>query len=89
MGGQTNTPTPGEGKLEAQSDFDGDRKYIFNAPTSDTERWPQSLNEGSFSCISIKLIGIISVRHKFARGVSQKFLNESLEIAFRSAFGVP
>jgi hypothetical protein len=40
MGGQTTMPTIGEDKLEAKSDFDGGRKYMFNAPTSDTERWP-------------------------------------------------
>jgi hypothetical protein len=69
MGGQTTMPTIGEGKLEAKSNFDGGKKYMFNAPTSDTERWPQSFNDGSFSGISIKLIGIIEARHKFAREI--------------------
>jgi hypothetical protein len=89
MGGQTNTPTPGEGKLEAQSDFDGDRKYIFNAPTSDTERWPQSLDDDSFSGISINLLGIIESRHEFAREDSRNFFNKSSIIAFRSALRPP
>jgi hypothetical protein len=42
---------------------------MFNAPTSDTERWPQSFDDDSFSGISIKLIGIIEARHKFAREI--------------------
>jgi hypothetical protein len=83
MGGQTTTPTIGEDKLEAKSDFDGGRKYMFNAPTSDTERWPQSFNDDSFSGISINLIGIIGVRHDFAREDSQNFFKECRESPFQ------